>query len=995
MRILPIVVVTMALTALALLLAVNFVGGESRIDKRVERLYGVDDPRFARELGILLGPPVLEGNRYQTLLNGDEIFPPMLAAIRSAQRTITFETYIYWSGEIGSAFADALADRARAGVKVHVLLDWIGSAKMDKAMIDEMKAAGVQVERFHPPHWTHLGRLNNRTHRKLLVVDGRIGFTGGVGIATEWTGHAQDAEHWRDTHFQVEGPVVAQMQAVFLDNWMKVSGQVPHGPGYFPALEPVADGRAQMFSSSPSGGSEGMQLLYLMAIASATHSIDLSAAYFVPDDLSSEALVAAMRRGVRLRIVVPGKHIDSAAARGASRSRWGPLLEHGALIAEYAPTMYHTKMMIVDGLLVSVGSTNFDNRSFRLNDEATLNILDARFAAEQTAVFERDLAKSRPIALAEWQARPWHEKNGRAAGLAAGFATLTAPGGSRRRAVSAARPSCPQRSRSGRHVRPHDRPRGIADDRRLRPWHVNRSARRRSPCRLGGTLQRLDVGAVAAAADACQPFAQAGTARRSLVEGGLRHSFEARLPRLGLDRRETLLGQIEPLAEPSAQFAGGFGVRTRGQQHGDALAGGAAIRIGQVAAPAIEVCGGDVAAVDRLFSGKGVHREEPDAQRLRRIGRCGVDQQRGKPAGSGVVVPGAGSLEHRLVSGRSIAIGLRHRCQGEPWRGIAGIETCPLPGVEQPARAFRLRLRGRGPATLPGPCVHRRVDRSDSEPGQRVARRRQAISGDVQGRGLHARVAAGAQGGQRRRLDSLDGLAFERGAGVGIDAALGIELHPGAAAHLQLARVRFVGGLGLDEIGGVGGGLEEAGLPLAFDPFRRTCRCGNGDRRLGRRIGVVGLRPGQRGPCRDQGQAGEREAGPPVHGAQRAAATSASRTAATWRLDTASHSPTGAMQTAHTSDASSSPSIVRTRRSSASVAVAVKTRCCPARRRVPVVGITARLAMVELSVIVRPGFTPALTVTGTAAVPVRPAPGPAACALPVPSGFGKAPTTAT
>jgi cardiolipin synthase A/B len=242
------------------------------------------------------------------------------------------------------------------------------------------------------------------------VADGRLAFTGGVGIAPPWTGNAQDAEHWRDTHFEIEGPVVAQIQSVFIDNWIKVTGDVLHGPAYFPALAPAGNGLSQMFSSSPSGGSESMQLMYLMSITAASRSIDLSAAYFVPDELASKALVAAMKRGVKLRIVVPGEHIDSETVRSASRARWGPLLEGGALIAEYGPTMYHCKVMIVDGLLVSVGSTNFDNRSFRLNDEATLNILDATFAEAQTAIFAADLALSHPISHAAWLARPWQEK---------------------------------------------------------------------------------------------------------------------------------------------------------------------------------------------------------------------------------------------------------------------------------------------------------------------------------------------------------------------------------------------------------------------------------------------------------------------------------------------------------------------------------------------------------------------------------------------------------
>ncbi|HVE49762.1 MAG TPA: phospholipase D-like domain-containing protein [Casimicrobiaceae bacterium] len=383
---------------------------ERRVEQRIERLYDTGTPQFYRSLGVLLGPPTLSGNRVQALQNGEEIFPAMLAAIKSAQRTITFETYIYWSGEVGRAFADALSERARAGVRVHVLLDWVGSQKIDAKMLESMRAAGIQIELYRPLHWYHLTRINNRTHRKLLVIDGRVGFTGGVGIADKWGGHAQDEAHWRDSHYRAEGPVVAQMQATFLDNWTKVSGEVLHGPDYFPAIEPNGDTRAQMFSSSPEGGADSMQLMYLMTITAATRTIDLATAYFVPDELTVSTLVATMKRGVRLRVIVPGPIIDTEVVQRASRATWGPLLEAGAEIYEYQPTMYHCKVMIVDRLVVSVGSTNFDRRSFRLNDEANLNVYDSVFATEQSAVFERDITQAKRITLAMWQARPLHEK---------------------------------------------------------------------------------------------------------------------------------------------------------------------------------------------------------------------------------------------------------------------------------------------------------------------------------------------------------------------------------------------------------------------------------------------------------------------------------------------------------------------------------------------------------------------------------------------------------
>jgi cardiolipin synthase len=405
-----IVIITALVTLFGVLIALNLTAGEKQIKRQIGHRYSIDDPQFQRTLGVMLGPVIIPGNRFEVLVNGDEIFPSMLNAIREARRTISFETYIYWSGRVGKDFADALAERARAGVKVHVLIDWVGSSKMEKAYLTTMENAGVEIRKFHEPRWYNLSKLNNRTHRKILVVDGGTGFTGGVGIATEWTGHAQDPQHWRDTHFKVEGPVVAQMQAVFADNWVKATGVVLHGGDYFPPIAHAGDGAAQMFSSSPSGGSESMQLMYLLIINAARKSIDLATAYFVPDQLTRDAIVDALKRGVRVRIVTPGPHTDAETVRRASRALWGDLLAAGAEIYEYQPTMYHCKVLVADELLISVGSTNFDDRSFRLNDEASLNIYDAKFARRQVEIFEQDLAQSRRMTLEAWRGRPLSEK---------------------------------------------------------------------------------------------------------------------------------------------------------------------------------------------------------------------------------------------------------------------------------------------------------------------------------------------------------------------------------------------------------------------------------------------------------------------------------------------------------------------------------------------------------------------------------------------------------
>jgi cardiolipin synthase len=399
-----------AIAVVVTIVAMNFLESEKRIQFALSHKYGLDEPQFLRELGTLLGPAIIDGNRVINYENGVEIFPAMLEAIERAQKSINFETYIYWSGEVGKKFAQALSDRARAGVKVHVLIDWVGSQRMDDDLLDLMKESGVEVEKFHPLHWYNLGRMNNRTHRKLLVVDGRIGFTGGVGIADEWDGDAKDAEHWRDSHYRLEGPAVAQMQAAFMDNWIKSSGQVLQGEVYFPKLEAVGTALGQVFTSSPEGGGDSMQLMYLLAIAAAERTVDISAAYFVPDQLTREGIQSAIKRGVKVRIIVPGTKVDSIVVRKASRAQWGGLLQAGARIFEYQPSMFHCKLLIVDHQLVSVGSTNFDNRSFRLNDEANLNVYDKTFAAHIQTIFESDLAHSKEVTYEAWKARPWTDK---------------------------------------------------------------------------------------------------------------------------------------------------------------------------------------------------------------------------------------------------------------------------------------------------------------------------------------------------------------------------------------------------------------------------------------------------------------------------------------------------------------------------------------------------------------------------------------------------------
>jgi cardiolipin synthase len=413
-----IIIFTAATTYLVTLIIRQFLRQEKTVTRRITHCYAVEDEAFARSFGSLLAQPFLAGNRVTPLTNGDQIFPAMLHAIRQAQRTITFETYIYWSGRIGRQFAEALVERARAGVRVHILLDWLGAYKMNLKALRAMKRVGIDVQYYHPLRWHTFHRANNRTHRKTLVIDGRIGFTGGVGIADCWTGNAQDPYHWRDSHFMLEGPAVAQMQTAFMDNWVKTKGGILHGDDYFPPLEPQGRSLAQVFISSPSAGSSSMRLMYQLAIAAARRTIRLSCSYFVPDNIITAALIEARQRGVRIQLIVPGGHIDSHVVRWASRSRWTRLLQAGVEIYEYQPTMYHCKVMIVDDLLVSVGSTNFDSRSFQLNDEANLNVLDADLARCLVDQFEADRILSQPVTLAAWRRRPiGHRARELAAGL--------------------------------------------------------------------------------------------------------------------------------------------------------------------------------------------------------------------------------------------------------------------------------------------------------------------------------------------------------------------------------------------------------------------------------------------------------------------------------------------------------------------------------------------------------------------------------------------------
>ena len=363
-------------------------------------------PDFLRAAEAITGAPISWGNEVELLINGDRIFPCYLQTIREAERTVCMLTYAYWRGSITEEVADALCERASAGVEVNVIIDAMGGIQMESAVLERMTDAGVRVSRFRPPKPYAVRRLANRTHRKILVADGCVGLTGGVGIAEEWTGDAQDPDHWRDTHVRVRGPIVRGLLGAFADNWLEATGEVLVGDGYLPELPEKDDGGPMMVVRSSAGvGDTNAEALYYLAIAAARRTLDLTAAYFVPRPAFTEALCEAAARGVRVRVLVPGPHIDKGVVRVAGRAAYDDLVSCGVEVHEYAPTMLHAKTMVVDGVWSSVGSVNFDNRSFQLHDEATLCVRSEAFAAELTEQFERDLGDAEKIEPRRWERR--------------------------------------------------------------------------------------------------------------------------------------------------------------------------------------------------------------------------------------------------------------------------------------------------------------------------------------------------------------------------------------------------------------------------------------------------------------------------------------------------------------------------------------------------------------------------------------------------------------
>lgn len=358
-----------------------------------------DSPATAVTLASNLDAPLLEGNRVDLLVNGHEIFPAMLDSIRQARESVNLLSYVYWTGDIAVELADELAAAARRGVEVRVLVDAIGGRKMDPALIEKMRAAGCRFAWFHPIRWYTLRRFNNRSHRKVLVTDGRIGFTGGVGIAQEWTGDAQDPQHWRDDHFRIEGPAVRYLQGSFAENWRQATGEVLAGPRMFPPLAPVGDARMVPLNAAPGSSISDIAFAYWVLFRGARERILITTPYYVPDPGLELGVEEAARRGVEVILLIPGRYQDSKLVRFASRTYYRRLLEAGVRIFEYQTTMMHAKTVTVDDTWAVIGSSNFDSRSFELNYEMVLATQDPSLVDRLNASFEQDLRSSREITL--------------------------------------------------------------------------------------------------------------------------------------------------------------------------------------------------------------------------------------------------------------------------------------------------------------------------------------------------------------------------------------------------------------------------------------------------------------------------------------------------------------------------------------------------------------------------------------------------------------------
>ena len=377
---------------------------------RVRSAKAADDPESLRYIARLVGAAATSGTSYRMLNNGDEIFPAMLGAIEQARQRIVFETYIFEPGAVADRFVAAFEAAARRGVKVDMVIDAVGSGSVGEEVLDRLRAAGCDVRPYNETHWWQLEEINYRTHRKILVVDGDIAFTGGVGLADHWEGDAQDRDHWRDMQVMMRGPIAKIMEGAFYENFIEAAEQpvtpsFDEGPG---GETPV--GNALIVRSSPTGGSSDLKRLYLLLIASARRTIDVQSPYFITDESTAWALEDAIARGVRVRVLTENDLTDAMPVKYASRSAYQRLMEKGIEIYEYQPAMMHAKALVVDGVWSMFGSANFDNRSLELNDELNVAVHDADLASRFSERFEADLRVSHRLTLDEWEERPLLQK---------------------------------------------------------------------------------------------------------------------------------------------------------------------------------------------------------------------------------------------------------------------------------------------------------------------------------------------------------------------------------------------------------------------------------------------------------------------------------------------------------------------------------------------------------------------------------------------------------
>ena len=376
----------------------------------LEHDLAVGSAEFIDTMAGAAGIPFFDGNRIDLLNNGDAFYPAMLRDIELAERSITIEAYIYWAGEIGLKFARALAAAAARGVKVKLLLDAIGSQSIGNEIVKILQDGGCHLGWYNPVRLTRLRRINHRTHRKSLIIDGRVGYTGGAGIADQWTGNAHDDKHWRDIQVRIEGPAVLPLQSGFAHNWLECTGELVTGPDFYPTLTPAGPLSLQTIMSSPETGASSVRVMYFLAISSARKTIDIANPYFVPDHASIDLLRDAVKRGVRVRVMVAGSSNDTLITRLNSLRLYGALLKVGVHVLEYNRTMMHHKTMVVDGLWSTVGTTNFDNRSFSHNEENNVCLCDHAFATQLTETFERDVQVCDVITFDAWRRRGLPQK---------------------------------------------------------------------------------------------------------------------------------------------------------------------------------------------------------------------------------------------------------------------------------------------------------------------------------------------------------------------------------------------------------------------------------------------------------------------------------------------------------------------------------------------------------------------------------------------------------